>query len=493
MNAPPSITLRLTLMFAAASALVLLLLGYLIGAAVERHFEEQDQVLLEGKMQLIRHALSTVATRANLDALPAQLNDALVGHHGLTVAVRAANGHSLFATPDAGFLLRAPLDTAQAPSTSMQTWRDGDLVYRSISAVVTIPFDAATPVTVNVATEISHHLAFMTAFRRTLWLVTFAATAVSAVLGWITARLGLAPLHDLVRVAQTVSINHLDYRVPQQDLPAELRETAQSFNEMLARLEDSFARLSDFAADLAHELRTPIGNLMVQTQVTLARARTVDDYRETLASNAEELDRLARMIADMLFLAKVDHGLMMPRHEAVDLAREVGELFEFYDAVAQEQEVRLRLDGTAHAVGDRLMLRRALSNLLSNAIRHTPRSGTITITLEQDDSGASMISVENPGPGIPPEHVPRIFDRFYRVDPARAQSADGAGLGLAITRSIVQMHDGRIDVHSRNNLTCFRITLPKRDFEAPIRRENPDAPNDSRADRPRSSASRAQG
>jgi two-component system heavy metal sensor histidine kinase CusS len=207
-------------------------------------------------------------------------------------------------------------------------------------------------------------------------------------------------------------------------------------------------------------LRTPISNLMTQTQVAISKARSADQYREVLYSNLEEYERLARMIADMLFLAKADHRLIVPSSEMVDLAAEARELFGFYEAFAEEQGVSLVLTGTGFVQGDKLMIRRALSNLLSNAIRHTPRGGSVKVLLDQHRSGEIQLSVENPGQDIASEHLPRLFDRFYRVDPSRQKASEGAGLGLAITKSIVEAHKGTIQARSSNGSTRFAITFP---------------------------------
>lgn len=460
-----SITLRLTSLFAAVSATVLLALGYLIGETVERHFEEQDRMILTGKLELARHALSSITSAAGLDALPLNLGDALVGHHDLSIVVQGPRGQTLFATPHADFpaeLLAPPSAVAKPSQETLVIWNRDDRIFRGLASAVPITLPEWSPVTVAVAADISHHVEFLAGFRKTLWWVVGVAVTLSALLGWAATRYGLAPLRDITRISREVSIDRLGERLRLDTVPLELKETATAFNDMLARLEDSFRRLTDFASDIAHELRTPIGNLMTQTHVTLAQARTVEDYREVLYSNAEELDRLARTISDMLFLAKADHGLIVPQREPVDLAREIAELIEFYGLAAHEQGVALRLDGTGSTSGDRLMLRRALGNLLSNAIRHTPRGGTIHVITESTADGAASVAIENPGADIAPEHLPRVFDRFYRADPSRQQSAEGAGLGLAITQSIIRAHGGRIDVTSSNGSTRFTITLPSK-------------------------------
>ncbi|MDO8729245.1 MAG: heavy metal sensor histidine kinase, partial [bacterium] len=210
--------------------------------------------------------------------------------------------------------------------------------------------------------------------------------------------------------------------------------------------------------DLAHELRTPISNLMTQTQVVLTRARSDEEYREVLVSNAEEYERLARMIGDMLFLAQADNGLILLHRESVDLAKEIHELFDFFDALAEEKKLSLSLTGNAQVTGDKLMLRRALANLLSNAIRHSPTRGDIQVAIQKTDA-TTILTIKNKGETIATEHLPHIFDRFYRADPSRHQNGEGAGLGLAITLSIIRAHGGAIDVQSGIDDVCFEIHL----------------------------------
>jgi two-component system heavy metal sensor histidine kinase CusS len=246
-------------------------------------------------------------------------------------------------------------------------------------------------------------------------------------------------------------------------VPVELAELAESLNDMLARLEESFKRLSDFSSDLAHELRTPVSNLMTQTQVALSKTRSSTEYREVLESNCEEFERLSRMISDMLFLAKSENGLIVPGQESFDLADEVTALFDFYGALAEENGVTLRLEGSGLVTGDRLMLRRAIGNLLSNALRYTPlgahcRDGQRRT--RQCGRRTIHLAVENTGEPIPPEHLSRLFDRFYRVDASRRHSGDGAGLGLAITRSILRSHGGDIEGRTGKGSNIFEMWIP---------------------------------
>lgn len=454
-----SLTLRLTLLFASASALVLLLLGLLIGVLVERHFEELDMELLGGELAHLRHAVAQVRGDADWQRLPNQLNDALVGRHGLSVLVRAPDGRTAFASGQARFpeaLLRARTQSAASSSWSDAQGRR----LRGLAALVASGQAGAPPALVAVATDLHHHEDFMRSFGLALWSVVGLASVLTGLLGWGAVRHGLAPLDDIKRRAADITATRLDQRLSLASVPQELRAVAETLNDMLARLEESFHRLSDFSADLAHELRTPLSNLLTQTQVTLSRARSAEQYREVLASNAEELERLARMVADMLFLAKADNRQLVPRREHVDLAAEVRGLFEFYEVLAEEKGVRLISRGQASVRGDHLMLRRALGNLLANAIEHTPAGGQVEVDVGGAAPGRARVAVSNTGETIAPEHLPRLFDRFYRVEPARRHAGEGAGLGLAITQSIIQAHGGAIGVRSADGRTTFELLLP---------------------------------
>lgn len=460
---PQSITFRLTLFFSTASTLVLLVMGALVGSLVQSHFEEMDRTELDGKLKLVRHALANVRTTSDMATLPQRLGDALVGHPDLSVAVMGPDRRIIFTTAEATFaeyLLKNPGPEVLRDHSELTVWIQGQETYRGITASAQTSMPEQAPMLVALAINIEHHQSFMVAFQRNLWLAIAAGIGLTVLLGWIAARRGLVPVRQMAKVTQGVSASHLGDRIPPENVPRELTDLATAFNDMLARLEDSFARLSEFSSDLAHELRTPISNLMTQTQVAISKERSADDYREVLYSNLEEYERLARMISDMLFLAKADNGLIMPSTESVDLAHEVQELFAFYEAVAEEKDVQLVLEGEAIVRGNRLMLRRALSNLLSNAIRHSPKHGKVKMAIERSSGTENVIlAVENEGETIALEHLPRLFDRFYRVDPSRQKASDGAGLGLAITKSIIEAHQGEIKVLSGNGVTRFEISL----------------------------------
>lgn len=454
-----SITLRLALLFGSASTLVLIGVGFIIGALVELHFEKLDQHELGGKLELTRHLLAKVHQRNELEGATRQLDEALIGHHGLSIWIVRQDGQTIHAARDAQLspaLLQQPVDENRP-----FVWQQDGHTFRILLAHAATgeATGALSPLTVVVALDIGHHQSFMASFKYTLWSAVLVGVLTTILLGWLAARRGLAPMRVMVDAAQAVSASQLSARLSLSSVPTELLEMAQSFNAMLARLEDSFERLGNFSSDLAHELRTPVSNLMTETQVALAKPRSAEAYREILYSNMEEYERLARMIADMLFIAKADNGLIIPRRESVDLAKEIDALIEYYQLLADEKNIRLSRSGEAILSGEKLMLRRAIGNLLSNALRHTPIGGSIALHAEKTAKG-TLVSVENSGSEIPAAHLPRLFDRFYQADASRQRHSDGAGLGLAIVKSIVETHRGSITVKSGNGCTTFSMQFP---------------------------------
>ena len=450
-----SLTARISLLFAASAAIVLLGLGWVVVQSVEKHFLEIDRHEIEGKLTLVQNLLAKVEGPVDLDAIPSQLDDALVGHHGLSIALVDKDGAIWFTSQAQDFPV-APL--LKAEPGRILTWTENGRSYRGITTPVVIGLQDASRFTVAISLDITHHRQFRREFLALLTFTTMLAALITAALGWLVTRLGLRPLRKMTALATNLSASHLNQRIPEAPLPVEIRSLATAFNAMLARLESSFQRLSEFSSDIAHELRTPVSNLMTQTQVALSKTRSAEEYREVLYSSLEEYQRLAKMIGDMLFLAKADNGLIIPNREPVDLAAEIADLFTYYEALAEDNGVSLAAQGAGIVTGDRLMLRRALSNLLSNAIRHTPRGGAVTVDIHADD-GFVSVAVENPGEPILPEHLLRIFDRFYRIDPSRQRTGEGAGLGLAITQSIVEAHGGEIKARS-GETTCFEMRLP---------------------------------
>lgn len=441
-----SVTLRLALAFALLAAVVFAVLGIYLGRAADAHMAELDAHELMGKLALVRHF---AARETDAAALADRLADALTGEHGVIVAVDGSQG-PVFRWPDAGEAEALAAAAGAVGETPVRLAVGGREV-RAVGGPLAVP--AGGEARVVVARDIGHHTDFLAGLNRDFWLALLAAAALTVGVGALIARRGMRPVLDLAHTAGRISAGRLAERIPAAGVPPELEELVQAFNAMLARLEESFRRLSDFSADLAHELRTPIHALRMQTEVSLGRERSVAEYRDLLAANLEEYDRLARIIADMLFLAKADHGLVVPHREPVDLGALCRRLVEYYGVLTD----RLAFDDEAPlppVQGDALMLERAIGNLLANAIGHSPPDEPVSLRLTGED-GAVCIAVINGGPAIPESARERIFDRFVRL----GQGDEGSGLGLAIARSIIDAHGGSIDVRSREGETVFRVRL----------------------------------
>jgi len=253
--------------------------------------------------------------------------------------------------------------------------------------------------------------------------------------------------------------SHLNERVSPAGWPRELQPLAVAFDDMLDRLEDSFTRLSQFSADLAHELRTPIAIILGEAQVALTRSRTPDEYREVIESNVGECERLSRIIENLLFLAHAEAADGQIQRTLLDGKAVIEKIAGFYETVAEEQHITMTCTGNDQIYADRILFDRAVSNLVENALRHTSSGGTIQISIQARATN-SEISVADTGCGIAAQHIPRVFDRFYRVDSSR--SSKGTGLGLALVKSIVDLHGGSAAIRSEvNHGTLVSLTFPK--------------------------------
>ncbi|VVP46378.1 Sensor kinase CusS [Pseudomonas fluorescens] len=404
--------------------------------------------MLDGKLIGLRRALQDVKG----SEAETRLADELSRQADLSLRITGGDGQRWYDSS-----IKVPEVLPQ--QSGLSTVSNNDTEYRVLNAPL-YPDKPDSP-TLTLLLDITHHQHFLQRMQHLIWLTVGLSALATALLGAWAARSGLRPLRRMSAVARGISAQSLNARLSEAQMPPELAEMAHSFNAMLARLDDSFQRLSAFSADIAHELRTPLSNLLTHTQVTLTRPRAIEDYREALHSNLEELQWMAQLVNDMLYLAKADHGLLMPKREPLTLADEADALLEFFAPLAEDAAVTLSREGTAQIEGDRSMLRQALSNLLDNALRFTPASGEVRLAI-QDLPNAVRVSVENTGGAISAQLLPRLFDRFYRADPARQEgSSEHAGLGLAITQSIVRAHGGTIHCESDRRWTRFVIELPK--------------------------------
>ncbi|NQZ32287.1 MAG: heavy metal sensor histidine kinase [Oceanospirillaceae bacterium] len=455
-----SLTLRLTLFYFFSSWLVLLVFSGVIILAIQHHFKLQDQQKLQGKLQIINNIISRVTIHNNTNSqLSENLRSALVGHEDLQVLISDSKKTVLYRSQNSTLSSEfVAFEMAIGASKPFHWTRDKQSYFGIIAALA----QAQRSIIVVLAFNQNNHDTFMIPFKKTLLSCTLIAALISGILGWLVTRRGLLPLYLIKDKALKVTASQLDQRMPDSDVPIEISGLAVALNQMLERLEYAFTRLTQFSNEIAHELRTPLSNLMIQTQVALSKPRDIDTYRGVLESNVEEYQRLTSMLTDMLFLAKADNSINLVNAEAINLAEEAANLFEFYDALAEGQNISLKLSANhvANTVinGDVSMIRRAISNLLSNAIRHTPKHGSIEIVIGKTLQYTSL-SVINSGPDIPSSILSHIFERFYTVAHSDKKHGltEGTGLGLAITQAIIKAHQGEIVVTSNGGFTCFQL------------------------------------
>ncbi|PWQ92807.1 two-component sensor histidine kinase [Leucothrix pacifica] len=308
--------------------------------------------------------------------------------------------------------------------------------------------------------NVNHHIEFFEAVGTLMFWFTTIVSLLAGIYSAVIVNNGLKPLKKLEGYLARIRPGRLDIRVPKDELPEELENLAEVQNSMLDRLDLGFQRLSDFSTDIAHELRTPLTNMTTQMQVSLANDRSPDEYRDILGSNLEELERITKTINDTLYLAKAENSLLYKNNETLDLAKEMSQLIEYHNIIAEDKEIVIEFTGEGELYIDKHMFQRAMNNLLSNAIRHAHENTQICVKITHPNKSLG-ISISNIGDTISESTLPFIFDRFYRGDCSRENdSTTGAGLGLAITKSIIETYHGVISVTSKDGLTTFEILFP---------------------------------
>jgi two-component system, OmpR family, heavy metal sensor histidine kinase CusS len=273
---------------------------------------------------------------------------------------------------------------------------------------------------------------------------------------------GLAPLREVAAQTRAIEPERLGQRLSLREPVEELQASIDQFNGLMDRLERAYVQLEGFNADVAHELRTPLTTLIGQAELALSRDRSTDELRDTLASGLEELQRMAAMINDMLFLASADRGATARRGKPMSVAKLVAQVVEFHEASLEDATLVVRIEGDAEIPIDEPLIKRAISNLVGNATRYAQHGTTVAVRIEATAPQQVRLQVENVGPTIAPDHLPRLFDRFFRADTSRQCPQAGKihhGLGLAIVAAIARMHGGQPWVESAAGMTRIGFTI----------------------------------
>ncbi|MBI3862301.1 MAG: heavy metal sensor histidine kinase [Planctomycetia bacterium] len=450
---------RLTAFYAASSFLIVALAtGYLYWEMV-RNVDLEDDRTLGDKVRLLQSITQTEPFDES--AVRQEVNESWQARQHRVVFIRLIDGEgqTVVESPDMGSVLPSAL----FPPGASEPGRGSNAAAPSGHSYRLMAVRGAAGSAVQAALDRTPQQELIAGFEERLWYALGAALVACALAGYVIARRGLRPIRQISATAATIRPGHLNERITLAGLPAELHRFGGTFNKMLDRLEDAFERLSRFSADIAHELRTPLNNLRGELDVALQKRRSLDEYVEAIGSSLEECSRLGRIIDSLLFLARAEDPKLQIDRETFDVAVEIENIREFFEAMANEAGVQLCTEASdpVPASLNRPLFQRAIGNLVSNALAHTPAGGSIVLSTRRHDSFID-VEVSDTGRGISADDLPNIFDRFYRADRSRTPTGGSVGLGLAIVKSIAELHLGTVEASSEiGKGTQIRLRFPQ--------------------------------
>jgi two-component system heavy metal sensor histidine kinase CusS len=459
-----SLTTRLAVLFACLTFGAMAIVGFLLYRKLEAQLIARDDGALVTRVDQIRTLMQNMDARDLIHEKP-HLFANMLGNTESLLIVQAPGEAPLIAVNPGH---RAVPDVQPVPANVALSL---DAVHHTVTGDGT-PFIYVAAEARNVAGQrelqiisgrlMTERTRMLHDYRNQILLFASTAALLAAILAYTLVRRGMGPLQRLATQTASIGVASLSTRIERHEAPPELDPLIAALNGMLDRVELGFTQLKQVSADMAHDLHTPIGNLLGQTEVGLSHPRDVAYYQRLLGSNYEELQRLSKMIANMLFLARSEHADNAIERKALPVADEFERVEAYFEGLAEERDVRLEWHGEGLVWADALLLRRALANLLANAVRYAD-PGTAILTVAEQGADGTTFYVENRGPTIDPPHLERLFDRFYRVDESRQRSSESSGLGLSIVRSIMVLHGGTWHVASQDGVTRFTLVFPHQD------------------------------
>ncbi|MGO8757291.1 MAG: heavy metal sensor histidine kinase [Terracidiphilus sp.] len=460
-----TLAFRLTAAYSFAGLLLVLLGTASLYVVLRAELDRSTDLFLADKLHVLRTMLQERPDDEDGLREEIELESAARRYQQFYIRLLDKHGVPILTTPG----MTEQLDLAELvsrtqgrPEHSISMIGKQGQAFRVASAAAPVGRLNAGNDTIQIAIDISQEEALLARYRLWFWAILLATSVLFPVVGYRIARQGIRPVEEIAATARRITSTNLRERIRAEGYPLELASLAGTFNEMLDRLDESFELVSRFSADIAHDLRTPVNNIRGEAEVALARARTVDEYRGVLESSLEEAVRLSELIGDLLFLARAESPLKHVERQKADVCELLGTVREYYEASASEGGIALVTAASAEPITaelDRALMLRAVSNVVSNAIAHTPPGGTVKLAAAADGE-AIRIDVSDTGTGIPADALPRVFDRFFRVDPSRSKASGGTGLGLAIVQSIMTLHGGSAEIASepgRGTIVTLRI------------------------------------
>ena len=438
-----SLTARTTVLFASIACVVIGTLGMYFYHSAELSLQRRADVVLTGRVEHFSRIVHDLYSVSDLKSRPLLFESMLGAEQDVLLFRRPGEAPFIDVNPGNVAVPALQAGTAEhLPTLSdiRQTMLpDGVPVHWAIATVKAR--EDGSEVEVIAAHPMTQEMRMLAAYRNRIVLATLTGMLAATLLAYYVLRRALRPVREIATRAAQISPASLSVRLDSEAAPVELRQLTHAFNAMLDRLADGYQRLSQFSADLAHEIRTPVGALIGQTQVTLAKPRDVDEYQQLLESNLEELSRLSHIAENILFLAHADHAALSIDREPVDLRDELVRIADYFEGPADERGMRFTVEAQGVVSANPMLCRRAINNLVVNAVRYGADDTVVRLRGTQDEQGATVV-VENDGAPIPGEQLDRLFDRFYRGDAARSEFTESSGLGLAIVKAIMHLHGG---------------------------------------------------
>ena len=438
-----SLTARTTVLFASIACVVIGTLGMYFYHSAELSLQRRADVVLTGRVEHFSRIVHDLYSVSELKSRPLLFETMLGAEEDVLLFRRPGEAPFIDVNPAnvaVPALQAGTADHLPTLSDIRQTLLpDGVPVHWAIATVKAR--EDGSEVEVIAAHPMTQEVRMLADYRNRILLATLTGMLAATLLAYYVLRRALRPVREIATRAAQISPASLSVRLDSEAAPVELRQLTHAFNAMLDRLADGYQRLSQFSADLAHEIRTPVGALIGQTQVTLAKPRDVDEYQQLLESNLEELSRLSHIAENILFLAHADHAALSIDREPVDLRDELVRIADYFEGPADERGMRFTVEAQGVVSANPMLCRRAINNLVVNAVRYGAGDTVVRLSGTQDEQGATVV-VENDGAPIPGEQLDRLFDRFYRGDAARSEFTESSGLGLAIVKAIMHLHGG---------------------------------------------------
>ncbi len=437
-----SLTLRSAMLFALVATLVVSVVGGYLYNAMRQEMLHRSDLQVTGRIEYYRNMLSRQFPLERLIANTGLFENMLGNEQDILIFQLQGQAPLINVNPSRippPLITPTPVDKPQLPGAVKGSVTAEGVPLRGVSALVKLEDGSILQITV-VHVMVNEQKMLARYFWRVIAAVIAAFTTI-ALLGYWVMRRELRPLRRMATEAAAIAPHTLTTRLSAQDAPQELQQLIISFNAMLDRINEGYERLTQFSADLAHEIRTPVGALMGQCQVALYQPRSVEEYETLLTTNLEELERISRTIENILFLARATHAQSALQYKSVDVATELQRVTDYFEGLAEERNLHLVYEGQGELQVDVMLFQRALSNLVANAVRYASEGSQIILRASRAQD-KHIIQVINHGPPVPQAQLEKLFDRFYRAETSR--SSHGSGLGLSIVRAIMTLHEGDV-------------------------------------------------